>query len=159
MCAPGGRRGQWNEGQCPEILELGPLKRHFLILRPKLCKSAVVIYRQQFKTFNSNNFTLSSTFSVQNTWPIKINAVYTLLLFHIFIHFLVRIGLDHSLRIFENKLFYFSKPSSGCRPLIRRTLSAPSSFPNPYPISDQNMSFSHLFLDLVSKICTSGFSM
>ena len=156
MCAPGGRRGQWNEGQCPEILELGPLKHHFLILRPKLCKSAVVVYRQQFKTFNSNNFTLSSTFSVQNTWPIKINAVYTLLLFHIIHSFSCENRIGSQLAYF---LFYFSKPSSGCRPLIRRTLSAPSSFPNPYPISDQNMSFSHLFLDLVSKIRTSGFSM
>ena len=35
--------------------------------------------RQQFKTFDSNNFTLSSRISFQNAWPIKRKAVYTLL--------------------------------------------------------------------------------
>ena len=56
---------------CWEIWELSSLKHHSLILRPTLCKSAVVIFRQQFKTFNSNNFTLSSMFSFQNAWPEK----------------------------------------------------------------------------------------
>ena len=46
-----------------------------------LLKSAVVIFRQQFKAFNSNNFTLSSTSSVQNAWPIKINTLYTFFYF------------------------------------------------------------------------------
>ena len=46
-----------------------------------LLKSAVVIFRQQFKAFNSNNFTLSSTSSVQNAWPIKINTLYTFFTF------------------------------------------------------------------------------
>ena len=57
--------------------------------------------RQQFKMFDSNNFTLSSMHSFQNVWPIKRKAVYTLLLFHIFIHLLVRIRSDH------NSLAYF----------------------------------------------------
>ena len=48
--------------------------------------------RQQFKTFDPINFTLSSGFSFQNAWPIKIEGVYTLLLFHVSIHFLDRIG-------------------------------------------------------------------
>ena len=46
---------------------------------PFLRKSAVVILRQQFKMFDSNNFTLSSMFSFQNTWQIKRKAVYTYL--------------------------------------------------------------------------------
>ena len=68
------------------------LKRHSLILRPILRKSAIVIFRQQFKTFDSNNFTLSSMFSFQNAWPIKRKAAYTLVPFHIFIHYLDQIG-------------------------------------------------------------------
>ena len=35
--------------------------------------------RQQFETFDPNNFTLSSVFSFQNVWPKK-KAIYTLLL-------------------------------------------------------------------------------
>ena len=77
------------------------LKCHSLIFRPILCKSVVVIFRQQLKTFNFNNFTLSSTFSLQNAWPRERKAVYTLVLFHIFIHFpAVRIGSDHHWHIF-----------------------------------------------------------
>ena len=38
------------------------LECHSLIVRPILCKLDVVIFRQQFKTFDSNNFTLSSMF-------------------------------------------------------------------------------------------------
>ena len=53
------------------------LKRHSLILRPLLRKSAVDIFRQQPKTFAPNNFTLYSLFSFQNAWPIKRKAVYT----------------------------------------------------------------------------------
>ena len=34
-----------------------------------LCKLAEVIFRQQFKMFGSNNFTLSLMFSFQNAWP------------------------------------------------------------------------------------------
>ena len=63
-----------------EIQELSSLKCHSLILTPILHKSAVVIFRQQLKTFDSNNFTLSSVFSFQNVWPIKTKAVYTLVL-------------------------------------------------------------------------------
>ena len=49
-----------------------------------------------FKKFNSNNFTLSSMFSFQNLWSRKRKALYTLVLFHIFIRFLV----SHNLLIF-----------------------------------------------------------
>ena len=90
--------GRWDMGRPRlEIQELSSLKCHSLILTPTLCKSAVVIFRQQLKTFDSKNFTLSSMFSFQNEWPIKTKAVYTLVLFHIFIHFLVKIGSDHNL--------------------------------------------------------------
>lgn len=43
--------------------ELSSLKRHSLILRPILRKSSNVIFRQQFETFDSNNFTLPLIFS------------------------------------------------------------------------------------------------
>ena len=43
--------------------------------------------------------------------PEKRKAVYSLVLFHIFIRFLV----SHNLLIFENYIFNFSKPSSSCR--------------------------------------------
>ena len=49
------------------------------------------LYRQQLKTFDSKNFALSLMFSFQTEWPIKKKAVCTLVLFHVFIHFLVRI--------------------------------------------------------------------
>ena len=39
------------------------------ILRPILRKSAVVIFRQQIKTFDSNNFTMSLMSSFQNACP------------------------------------------------------------------------------------------
>ena len=108
----GGRRGSGvKEMACPrmEIQELSSLKHHSLILRPVLRKSAVVIFRQQFKAFNSNNFTVPSMFSFQNTWLIKRKAVDTLVLFHIFILFLdlVRIRSDHNLRIFK-KIYLIS---------------------------------------------------
>ena len=48
-----------------------------------------------FKTLDSNYFTLSSMFSFQNAWPIKIC---------LFIY-LVRIGLDHNF-LFLNLLFF-----------------------------------------------------
>ena len=53
-----------------------------------------------FPHFNTY-LTQISMFSFQNEWPIKTKAVYTLVLFHIFIHFLVKIGSDHNL-IFVN---------------------------------------------------------
>ena len=80
-----------------EIQELSSLKCHSLILTPISRKPAIVIFRQQLKTFDSNNFALSSMFSFQNVWPIKTKAVYTSVLFHIFFHFLVKIGSDHNL--------------------------------------------------------------
>ena len=94
---------------CPylEIQELSSLKCHSLILTPIFHKSAIVIFRQQLKTFDSKNFTLSSMFSFQNEWPIKTKAVHTLVLFHKYIHSFPC----------ENKIrsqFNFSKPSSSC---------------------------------------------
>ena len=78
------------------MVPLSSLKRHSLILRPILRKQTVVIFRQQFKMFDCNNFILSSMFFFQNVRPIKRKAVYTLVLFQIFIHFLDRIGWDHT---------------------------------------------------------------
>ena len=46
----------------PPREELSSLKHHSLILRPILCKLAVVVFRQQLKTFHANNFTRSSMF-------------------------------------------------------------------------------------------------
>ena len=74
-----------------EIQELSSLKCHSLILTPIFHKSAVVIFRQQLKTFDSKNFT-----------------VHTLVLFHKYIHSFPC----------ENKIrsqFNFSKPSSSCK--------------------------------------------
>ena len=60
-------RGQGGSGvqdMTPPLLgNLGANKfseRHSLISSPILCNSAVVIFTQQFKTIDSNNFTLSS---------------------------------------------------------------------------------------------------
>ena len=82
----GGGRGvvEWGTWPHPhwEILELSFLKHRSLILRPILWKSAIVILREQ-KTIDSNNFTVSSMSSLQNAWPIKRKAAYTLVLFHI----------------------------------------------------------------------------
>ena len=57
-----------------------------------------LIKTKQFKTFDSNNFTLSSMFSFQNVWPLPVKrfkAVYTSNHLYLFI-FLVRIGSDHN---------------------------------------------------------------
>ena len=67
------------------------MKYHSLILQPILRKSAVVIFRQQFKTFDSNTFALSSMLSFQNVWPMIRKAVYILAHFQIFIHYLDQI--------------------------------------------------------------------
>ena len=58
--------GQWSEGHGPALTG-----KFFCshILRPILRKSAVVIFRQQIKTFDSNNFTMSLMFSFQNACP------------------------------------------------------------------------------------------
>ena len=82
-----------------EIQEPSSLKCPSLILTPIFHKLAIVIFRQQLKTFDSNNFTLSSMFSFQNEWPIKTKAVYTIVLFHIFIHFLVKVRSDDNLTL------------------------------------------------------------
>ena len=61
----------------------------FPISSPILCKTAVSTFIQQFKTIDYNNFTLSPMFFFQNARPIKRKAVHTLVLLHIFVHFLV----------------------------------------------------------------------
>ena len=51
----------------PSLGNLGANYSH--ILRRILRKSAVVIFRQQFKAFDSNNFTMSLMYSFQNACP------------------------------------------------------------------------------------------
>ena len=51
----------------PLLGSLGVKDSH--ILRPILRKSAIVIFRQQFKAFDFNNFTMSLMFSFQNVCP------------------------------------------------------------------------------------------
>ena len=93
--------GTWFQ-TCCEILDL---------LRPTgILRKSAIIFRQQFKTFDSNNFTLSSTLSFHNVWPIKRKAVYILVHFHISIYYLDEI--DCNLQIFQNNLFNLSKSSS-----------------------------------------------
>ena len=49
---------------------LGSLRAKYShILRPILRKLAIVIFRQQFKAFDSNNFTMSLMFSFENVCP------------------------------------------------------------------------------------------
>ena len=92
--------GKWDMARPRlEIQEPSSLKCPSLILTPIFHKLAIVIFRQQLKTFDSNNFTLSSMFSFQNEWPIKTKAVYTIVLFHIFIHFLVKVRSDDNLTL------------------------------------------------------------
>ena len=67
---------------------LRSLKCHSLILRPTLRKSAVVIFRQQFKTFDPKNV-LNARFPKCVAHK---KAVYTLVNFQIFIHYLNQIG-------------------------------------------------------------------
>ena len=64
--------GTWL-GPCCEILELSPLKGHSLNILSKL---AILFFIQQFKMFDSNNFTPSSMRSFQNSWPTKKSCVY-----------------------------------------------------------------------------------
>ena len=105
-CTLLGGGGQWSEGHGPPLLgnfgvkfsetSFPHFRTYFYANQPLLS------FRQPFKMFDSNNFTLSSMFSFQNAWPIKRKAVYTFSLvhFHILIHFPVRIGSDHNLHIF-----------------------------------------------------------
>ena len=105
----GGSSGVMNMAQ-PSLGNLGAKfsETHSLNLRLVLHKLAIVSLREQFKTFDSNNFTLSSMFSFQNVWPIKRKAVYTLLLFHIYLFiFLVTIGLDHNFLFYTGNLFFY----------------------------------------------------
>jgi len=107
MCTSGAQ--SWGEGDSG-VRDMAPLSLRnlgakfsdtsFPHFKTYFTQSTVVTFRQQLKTFNSNNFTLSSMFSFQNAWPRKRKAVYTFVLFHIFIYFLVRIRLDHNLHIF-----------------------------------------------------------
>ena len=64
-----------------------------------LCFFTIDIFRQQFKTFDPNNFTLYLLFSFQNAWPVKRKAVYTLVLFYIYL-FIFLTGWEHNLRTF-----------------------------------------------------------
>ena len=63
----GGRCSEVRDMDPPSLGNLGAKYSH--ILRPILRKSAVVIFRQQFKAFDSNNFTMSLMFSFQNACP------------------------------------------------------------------------------------------
>ena len=56
-------RGSGVRDMAPPEEELSSLKRLSPILRPILRKSSIVIFRQQFGTFDSNNFTLPLMFS------------------------------------------------------------------------------------------------
>ena len=58
-------RGTWLQ-PCCEIWELSSLKRHPLILRPILHKSAIAIFGQQH--FDSNNFTYFN-YTFKYTFP------------------------------------------------------------------------------------------
>ena len=64
----------------PSLGNLGPKfsEMSFPHFKTYLRKSTVVKFRQQFKTLDSNNFTLSSMFSLQYAWPIK-RKVYCIL--------------------------------------------------------------------------------
>ena len=67
MNPPGeGGGGRGVRDMAPPKEDLSSLQSHSLILRPILRKSAIVIFRQQLKTFDPNNFTLSSMFFSQN---------------------------------------------------------------------------------------------
>ena len=79
----------------PPLEKLSSLKCHSLILRPILRKSAIVIFRQQFKMFDPNNFTLSSEFSFQTVWPLKRKGTGVSLStfpYNLFIYFLDQMG-------------------------------------------------------------------
>ena len=112
MCQRGGRGeggggivecGTWL-GPCCEILELRFLRRHSLYFKQIGC----CFFRQQFKMFDSNNFTLSSMHSFQNAWPIKRKAAYTLVLFDIFIYLLSENRIGSQLAcVFLTLLFKF----------------------------------------------------
>ena len=68
-CEPswgGGGGGRGVRDMAPPKEDLSSLQSHSLILRPILRKSAIVIFRQQLKTFDPNNFTLSLMFFSQN---------------------------------------------------------------------------------------------
>ena len=81
-----GGRGKWSEGHGPTLggakffeTSFPHFKTYFIQIgccHPYLIKRLIPI------------ITLSSTFSFQNAWPIKRKAVYTLVLFHIFIKIL-----------------------------------------------------------------------
>ena len=62
------------------------------------------IFRQQFKTFDPNNFTLSSMFSFQNVWPKK-KALYML-----WFNFIFGLVFFQTSLFFSNQ-FHFLKPA------------------------------------------------
>ena len=60
-----GAGGQWIARHGPTLAgKFSSLKRHSLMLRPILRKSAVVTFTPQFKTIGSNNFRPQSVFNV-----------------------------------------------------------------------------------------------
>ena len=69
-----GEGGQWSEGHGPAHCEI--FYSH--ILRPILRKSPVVIFRQQIKTFDSNNFTVFNVL-FPKCMSLKRKAAYTVL--------------------------------------------------------------------------------
>ena len=87
-----GGRGQWSEGHGFNLAV------KFWSFYDLFLRKSAIIFRQQFKMFDSNNFTLSSTLSLHDVWPIKRKAVYILVHFHISIYYLDQI--DHYLHIF-----------------------------------------------------------
>ena len=71
----GGGMVEWGTwlGPCCKILELSSLKCHSLYFK----QIGHCFLRQQFKMFDSNNFTQSSMRSFQNVWPIKRKVVFS----------------------------------------------------------------------------------
>ena len=64
-------RGQWSGGRGPTLrgVELFETSFPHFQINNILRKAAIVIFRQQFQTFDPNNFTLSSTIFFQNAGP------------------------------------------------------------------------------------------
>ena len=111
MQLPGGVGGEGGGSGVRDMapLLLGNLKAKFsetsfLPFKTYLRKSAIFILRQQFKMCNSNNFTPSSMFSLQNAWPRKKEVVLFHIMFKIIYSFLYknRIGLQLTYFILVN---------------------------------------------------------
>ena len=85
----------------PPKEELSSLNCHSLVLLKDLTSFTeighFVIFRQQFKTFDPNNFTLSAMFSFQYVW-----SIYS---------FSCLMGLDYDLHIFKTTYLIFRAPN------------------------------------------------